>query len=1000
MPWLGAPLALVLARARRRPGRWLVPALGIALASAFAAIVAGEGTIAGAQASRATLNALSPLERTVRVIWQGPVTSTVERQAQMMLARLGMPSSTEVVLLDPVRLSGIVVRPAAITPLQPWIRPEPGAQTLGPCRPSDCPALLTGGVVPSGPLTAAGVRITAAGHVELRSAAPLGFVPGGPGLPTPLLLSGDARGLAGLAGLTGVNRSHQWFALLRTAQLHPWQLAGVERRLLKAQAALVSHSSQFTLTAPFAGLSRARAQVAAAPNRLLLAGGGALAALALFVVLAVGGLRRDVDAELRRLRAAGARSGQSGAFVIAEAALLSVVAIAFGAVLGIAGTALLAGNAGEPVAGVLGHSLLTGTGVLALLGGWLASTAVISVALSAGNTRLGDLLLVAATAALVLALALGSGTQGSVAVLLAPLCCLAAGVVVYRASGALLRAGERVARRGPILVRLSFVGLARAPGPASLSIAFVAVAIGLGGFALSYRATLLRGAADEAANGVPLDAIVAPGSDYTTPLQLASLPRWRSLVHGSVWPIRRTDAAYVTGPSAVTVPALGVPAGAIAHLRGWRESDGSAPLATLARRLVPPGPARTPGPMLPANAVTLAVRASAPVVTADVAAELRAADGTVTQLPLGEARARGSGRVLRARLPPHRGPLELEGLELTEPAGLEATNGHQDGENVAAATQAAGPVRLGPATVAPSGGAPVQLGLGDWTAVGAAARERGEGPAVTVRFSDTGEPAIVRPRQPSDGHPVPVLVDPGTAAAVGIGSRFAVTVDGLPVSARVAGVMRRFPTLPATAAGFVIADEATLAGALDGSLPGQGRSDELWISTRDPGALHAALRVGLLAHLVSTFRSDLLRRLRGAPTERAVLGTLIGATAVSAALALIGLLVALLGAARDPAVERDLVEQGVGPRELGHELRLRLVVSSAFGVVAGVALAVLLTRLAVSAVRAAGTLAVPRPPLVAVAPWALLALWGVGALVALLGLATAATRVIRSGTPR
>ncbi len=50
--WAG-PLSLVAARARRRPGRWLWPVLGLTLAVAFACAVAGEATIAGDRAARA-----------------------------------------------------------------------------------------------------------------------------------------------------------------------------------------------------------------------------------------------------------------------------------------------------------------------------------------------------------------------------------------------------------------------------------------------------------------------------------------------------------------------------------------------------------------------------------------------------------------------------------------------------------------------------------------------------------------------------------------------------------------------------------------------------------------------------------------------------------------------------------------------------------------------------------------------------------------------------------
>jgi hypothetical protein len=123
-----------------------------------------------------------------------------------------------------------------------------------------------------------------------------------------------------------------------------------------------------------------------------------------------------------------------------------------------------------------------------------------------------------------------------------------------------------------------------------------------------------------------------------------------------------------------------------------------------------------------------------------------------------------------------------------------------------------------------------------------------------------------------------------------------------------------------------------------------------------------------------------------------VLGTLIAAAILAGALAVLGLLVSLLGATRDERLERDLVAQGAGPRGLRRELRLRLLLAGALGVIVGLGVAALLTRLAVSSVRAATTLGVPRPPLVTVAPWVELALWGLAAVGALAIAAWAATR--------
>ena len=610
---------------------------------------------------------------------------------------------------------------------------------------------------------------------------------------------------------------------------------------------------------------------------------------------------------------------------------------------------------------------------------------------SAGRngSRAATLAAVAAGAALVIALAGGSGATGPAPVLLAPLCCVAAGVVASRAIAALLPAGERIARRGPVMMRLSLVGLARAPAQPSLAIAFVAVSVGLGGFALAYRATLLRGTADQAANAVPLDAIVSPSASFATPLAQAPLSRWQALAGGEVLPVRRTDATYASGGGTVTVPALGLPASGLALLHGWRASDGSASLPTLTRALAQPGSARTPGPLLAGSARSIAIRASSPAVTVEIAAYLRNRDGAVRQVSLGAAGP--APRILRASIPA--GGWEVEALELTETTGVEITNGHQNGENVGAATQAQGTVALGPLLERDGAGqALARVALADWRGVGAASAGPPHGAVAHVRFEATGQPGLLRPAQPSDVHPIPVLVDPQTAAASGSGGRLELTVDGQPVDARVVGVLRRFPTVGPGAAGFVIADEARLAGALDAQLPGQGQADELWIATRNPNRLRLALQTAPLASLNRTFRADVEHRLRAAPIARGVLGTLVAATVVAGVLAVIGLLVALLGPARDERVERDLVVQGVGPRGLRSELRARLMITALLGTIVGLAIAVALTRLAVASVRAADAVAAANPPLVTVAPWGQLAAWALIAIAALAAAGWAAAR--------
>src|SRR5204862_4893384 len=141
MSALSAPLILVAARARRRPGHWLLPALGLALATAFACAVAAEGVIAGDRGARLELSRLGALRRSVRGAWQGPLTSQIDRRARALLSGLGLPPPTRVALLNPVRLDSVIVRPAAISPFAAWVGGT-SAAAVGACRARVCPMLL------------------------------------------------------------------------------------------------------------------------------------------------------------------------------------------------------------------------------------------------------------------------------------------------------------------------------------------------------------------------------------------------------------------------------------------------------------------------------------------------------------------------------------------------------------------------------------------------------------------------------------------------------------------------------------------------------------------------------------------------------------------------------------------------------------------------------------------------------------------------------------------
>jgi hypothetical protein len=288
--------------------------------------------------------------------------------------------------------------------------------------------------------------------------------------------------------------------------------------------------------------------------------------------------------------------------------------------------------------------------------------------------------------------------------------------------------------------------------------------------------------------------------------------------------------------------------------------------------------------------------------------------------------------------------------------------------------------------------------VSDWTAVGAATGARAAAGGLTLRFATTGMTGVVRPPQPGDSRALPVLADAATAATAGPGGDLPLTVDGVPIPARIAGVLRRFPTIPTASAGFVVADQADLESAVEAAAPAAGQPNELWLESGDPSRLRAALASPRLGDLRSSFRADVESSLRSDPVASGILGGLVAAAAIALLICCLGLVVVLVGSGRDPALERDLVAQGLGPRALRADLRLRAAAIAGLGVVAGLVVAVALAALAIGAVEAGTTISAPRPPFVTVVPWLSLLGWtlvvgvGMAAAVALAGAGRRRTR--------
>ena len=219
----------------------------------------------------------------------------------------------------------------------------------------------------------------------------------------------------------------------------------------------------------------------------------------------------------------------------------------------------------------------------------------------------------------------------------------------------------RNARRGPVAVRLALVSLGRQGGRPALVVAFITAALGLAVFALSYRATLTTGEADQAAFAVPLDFTVTESSALVNPLDAAPLSRYRSLAPGAVAaPIIRMSAA-VPGPGTPVEPALiGVPAAVLPDLR-WRGDYAAATPTELARDLRS-GPAPTlAGADLPptATAVSLAAAGHGRAVELQLAVERP--NGTFGVIELGQT---GGSGVLRAPVPEADRGARVVGLQI------------------------------------------------------------------------------------------------------------------------------------------------------------------------------------------------------------------------------------------------------------------------------------------------------------------------------------------------
>jgi hypothetical protein len=257
---------------------------------------------------------------------------------------------------------------------------------------------------------------------------------------------------------------------------------------------------------------------------------------------------------------------------------------------------------------------------------------------------------------------------------------------------------------------------------------------------------------------------------------------------------------------------LGVPASAVRRLH-WRSDFSSSPPRRIAHRLAPDGeprPARLP---IPAGTTSLSLPAR--VKGNALAVGLAVADerGRIKVLSLGEARGRSA--VLSAQAP--RSARYVLGLQFALPAAEQFAFAHRETE-ATVSTAPAGTLELGSLDAHGPDGRRLVTDWRGWVFPSGGRVVPGMPVRIRFAFQDTGRRLIFRPRQPTDGRPMPVVVSPEIAAAGGgVGREVTLDFQDASVTARIVGVASRMPTIASASGPFVLADGGWLSTAVGAS---------------------------------------------------------------------------------------------------------------------------------------------------------------------------------------
>jgi hypothetical protein len=472
-----------------------------------------------------------------------------------------------------------------------------------------------------------------------------------------------------------------------------------------------------------------------------------------------------------------------------------------------------------------------------------------------------------------------------------------------------------------------------------LSVVFFVLSVGVALFALSYRATLERGEVEQARYAVPAPYVLQEDLTKLVTVQQAVPPHL-----GGATPVLRDDG-YVTANRGIDFTLLALPAHSIAGVDGWRSDFSSLTPAAMGKALAPPSPPALRGFDLPAGARSITLPLT---VTGDrVGIQLNVLDrrGDFTLLNLGEL-GRGAHTVT-VKLPREARGGRVIAVRFSFPQTAAFLAGHREsGTTLSVNDTSTGTVRL-------------DRRFAGWIGTNGVRVNGTTLHYVVNRAADS----ILRPVEPLQGVPVPIVVSPDIARTTGAGGLLPLHVEDETITGRVVGVTRNFPSVDGD---VVVADLPTWLTAANTIEPGTATASEIWLDTsRRPH--YPSLAVESQRATEASLRSD--------PLARGSLALLLAAAVVGLVLAAVGVVLGVDGDRHDESGELfDLSAQGVTPREIRRHLLLRALVVAAVGIVGGIAAGAVVSALVVAVVAVTAGAGNPVPPLLLRVDWIVVAL--------------------------